>query len=143
MILAPMKLDARALDQLEKLHVARNRREWFAMDVSGHDGRGRCDYYCIRLAGVDPNINTIADSSNNTWTEIVEDDDTRHDLEAYRNFEFIAAAANNFTELLRLARIGLAHEHSIAGSEPKGCPTPGACSCIPGNATTDDLAEKR
>ncbi|MEQ1491706.1 MAG: hypothetical protein ABL932_14280 [Terricaulis sp.] len=96
--------------RLEKLNDARNRREWFAMDENGEDGRGRFEAFSLRLSGVDPSINSIADSINATWTEIIDDDGRYVDAEAYRNFEFIAEAANNFTELLRLARIGAEHE---------------------------------
>lgn len=99
------------LDALEKLNKARTPGEWESDGDETEGGWGRYNAYVIRT-----DKGRIADCVNADYqvSEIHEEGDEdgvhRWDEIGRRNFEFIAAAANGMSELIRLARIGAREE---------------------------------
>lgn len=99
------------LDALEKLNTARTPGEWESDGDETEGGWGRYNAYVIRT-----DKGRIADCVNADYqvSEIHEEGDEdgvhRWDEIGRRNFEFIAAAANSMSELIRLARIGAREE---------------------------------
>lgn len=99
------------LNALELLNKARTPGQWENDGDEAEGGYGRYTAYVIRT-----DKGTIADCVNADYqvSEIHEEGDEdgvhRWDEIGRRNFEFIAAAANNMAELIRLARIGQREE---------------------------------
>jgi hypothetical protein len=99
------------LNKLELLNKARTPGEWECDGDETEGGWGRYQAYVIRT-----DKGRIADCVNADYqvSEIHEEGDEdgvhRWDEIGRRNFEFIAAAANGMSELIRLARIGTREE---------------------------------
>ena len=103
------------LDALEKLNAARTQGEWYRESDDEGDGRYQASF--LHASDLRRDYDILADSINSTASVIEDESDCdgvhRWDSVARANFDFIAAAANGMSELIRLARIGQRAEQDI------------------------------